>query len=612
MSELLHVSEVRSNVKCGIGCKLGPRTLVVGPNGSGKTSLLNSVELALRGAVTDFGPERGLVRKDTDILTMACNGAGAILAEVTLSNGATARYSKQGSKAARHEPPAGVNTEEVFPLWRLREDLFGAATETARRFLLSRVCGVLTAGEIASRVPSPLIDRFNQVFQVGRFATAVDALLGAVEEAARRARSASDLAAAAEALANSRAPQGAAPTDAEMSVAERAAQQAQEIAERVIAAEAYRAAAATAEAARLQTLQNREALSQSLQHLQKQREERIAVRASLPPASPEMLTAIALLPVIELHVHGQHPSCLVCGTGEIPAEVFPQRVSKLRDFVRYAKELEAKRSTLTSELAALDAQIASQRSTLDLLAKQPVEVPPSLGSATPTVGLGQAQESARGEQERLQRLKLARAEWDAAARAKDDVVRARLDGDAWKALRSELDKVIAELLDRSVAAFVSSVQRYLPATDVFFLDVRDGCRWGLMRNGAQHPVLCGAESARVCLALALATAGEEPGLKILVPEDRALDPQTLGAMMRALESAPFQVILLSVVEPADHDGAGWTIIRTQTGAHQALGVPEVRTSERKPRARAKRAAQPQPVPGAPPSSATLAAIMGDE
>ena len=68
-----YVKHIQSNVKKGVCAELGPRTLIVGPNGSGKTSILNSLELALGGFATDV-MGRGPIRKPGDLMVLSQDG----------------------------------------------------------------------------------------------------------------------------------------------------------------------------------------------------------------------------------------------------------------------------------------------------------------------------------------------------------------------------------------------------------------------------------------------------------------------------------------------------------------------------------------------------------
>ena len=64
-----YVKRVESNVKGGVAVDLGPRTLIVGPNASNKSAVVNSVEFALTGAVSDV-VGRALVKEANALLAL--------------------------------------------------------------------------------------------------------------------------------------------------------------------------------------------------------------------------------------------------------------------------------------------------------------------------------------------------------------------------------------------------------------------------------------------------------------------------------------------------------------------------------------------------------------
>jgi hypothetical protein len=119
-----------------------------------------------------------------------------------------------------------------------------------------------------------------------------------------------------------------------------------------------------------------------------------------------------------------------------------------------------------------------------------------------------------------------------------------------------LIKAGKELLISKQRSFVDAVGAYLPPGEELGVDL-DTARIGLMREGALHSALSGAEWSRVLLALASAAEdGSTPC--VLVPEDRAWDPDTLTSVMQSLSTSPVQIIIMSTVMPDDVDG--WTIV----------------------------------------------------
>ena len=167
----------------------------------------------------------------------------------------------------------------------------------------------------------------------------------------------------------------------------------------------------------------------------------------------------------------------------------------------------------------------------------------------------------------------ARAEHLQKILAKDNATQRLLLNARAQMLEIEADRDQAAKLDRVVAAakkiakvqllamksaFESRVQQFLPSTDVFKYDHESG-RMGFLSGKEFLSALSGAEWTRMVLALASAGV-EDSTLNVLMPPDRGWDRDTLYQVMCAMRGAPMQVILMSTVEPDPVEG--WTILRT--------------------------------------------------
>jgi len=139
------------------------------------------------------------------------------------------------------------------------------------------------------------------------------------------------------------------------------------------------------------------------------------------------------------------------------------------------------------------------------------------------------------------------------------VARAALDVDAWGHFMGIVQDLTNVLLEtRLIPAFEAKVNSYLPETDKFVLD-RTGMFPGLMRHGRVHTALSGSTEARVLAAMTAALA-QPDALNILVVDDRMWDGITLSRMLRALEDAPCQIIVMSTMLPRGRRRATWTTI----------------------------------------------------
>jgi hypothetical protein len=246
-------------------------------------------------------------------------------------------------------------------------------------------------------------------------------------------------------------------------------------------------------------------------------------------------------------------------------------------------------------------------------AATPTIIPAPKPVAAPSAAVVDARSAHAAAQDRVTVLATQASAWNRAKAARENAATMEQTADAWGRLREALDQAIAELLTGAVSTFVEMVQSYLHEGYRFFLQMQDGARdlpvWGLERNGVQHTSISDGEAILVSLAMAMAMNPVGTGLRIFCPEDRALDAEALSAALLALSSAPFQVILMTVVEPSSIP-EGWTVIRTGLGEHQELGVPAVAAPP--PAGQKRRRAEPVAVEApAPPPSSTHRAIMDD-
>ena len=77
-----YVVFAESNIKGGVSAALGPKTLIVGPNGTGKSAVANTVELALTGRVSDILGRRD-VAKEIELQALAPSRKGELLARTS-------------------------------------------------------------------------------------------------------------------------------------------------------------------------------------------------------------------------------------------------------------------------------------------------------------------------------------------------------------------------------------------------------------------------------------------------------------------------------------------------------------------------------------------------
>ena len=131
----------------------------------------------------------------------------------------------------------------------------------------------------------------------------------------------------------------------------------------------------------------------------------------------------------------------------------------------------------------------------------------------------------------------------------------------------ELNECIGKVIDYAVKKCIQhlsrEMQKLLPTRDYVGVEIDgDKVKIGFRKNGYLNTALSGAEWARLTMAASVVLA--EPAIfNIVIPEERAFDPQTLSDVMEALDICPFQVILCSPVHP-EREHTAWNIIDTST------------------------------------------------
>lgn len=601
-----YIAVVRSNLKAtsaealsptgGWEQRLGPRTLLLGDNATGKSRILQACELAVRGKVSDH-VGRAEVADAGRLFQLAPIGATELWAEVEIHVPATAgsvgpgdfdqdtrlepivlraRWtSKKGAKP-KHDLPGVIDPARAFPLVGVREAILGSV-DTARRFFFRYAASKLGLAEVWWKIPVELTDSVKAVGLPDKATQGVapeevvTSLLAAVEKARRRELdTAAEFRTAAKLIderAGSMAPE---PTEAQMKDATLRMQIAQETLSKAQAA----ASMGGGEAVQQRALTVRRVIAT----LEKADAEYHSMLEARPPVQgDEPLAAIEA--VLTASVSERLAHCTVCGTPGIPPTRFPERLALIHNVRGLNAQVARERSSIEKNLDRVSNELVTARATLDAL-----EAASSIG---PTAYVGPTVAEARAaldaETRTLTELGSLSGQWKTVHA--DRGRRTNLEDAATKAKAcvKVLKEIVGELLESSLEAFRGRVQSFLPSSLLFGIELRDedgvagAFTFGLKIPGTKlmHTGLSGAEWAMVTGALAAAVAGESPAganpLHVLIPEDRAFDPVHLADVMASLGRWSGQVLLGSPTPPA-RVVPGWTVV--PTGSVWARQLPD--------------------------------------
>ena len=556
------VKHVKSNVKQGVEAELSERTLIVGANGSGKTSIVQSLELVLTGTASDI-EGRDLVKREGTLIKLTTDDELTVTATLNDAEEVCYRTEKTDSGAKRCER---TKITASFPVREVRQALGGSA-DTARKWLLGRIEGDVKREDILGYLDPGVRELYtsltnaytdmNGTTEVDVFRSVIDHVKNTVRTTKAEAK---QLEMEIRALSVSLGPE---PNERTLLQAENRLQCAQKS---YTTAQQKRMEYARAEAQKnlIGTLHQR-AVSAIAEY------ERCGAAASrlkeaLPPSTEPQAELSRLRKLIadvaQTHIEQSLDQCIACGGegfvdwGGILSRMRRQEASEEAVETAYRRWKQAtQREALALNRA--EAAIASYKDAKAGTRPLPPEV-------TDTQ-LGVIEEGVAEARDGYNRLNQAVRSWLSVRSKQDALGGKRRKVIEYDALMGAMGFVEGSILERAKLDFCSLVNEYLPDQDTFEIELttetgKGICRVGLMRDGVLHTALSGAEWARMTLAMACAASGPANGaIKVFTPEERAFDPSTLAKVMEALSSAPGQVVLTSPIPP-DRVPSGWSVI----------------------------------------------------
>ena len=537
-----YFKHVRSNVKGGVDVELGEKSIIVGPNGSGKSAVQNSLELATRGFVTDL-TGRDEVKRESDLFSL---GDGDTLESVAvMDDGTEFKWStvKKGKsvKSADFSAPTSV----AWPVLEVESMLKGNA-ETQRKWLL-RVAGETSRATIHSYITdTDIYDRIAKRFEPMEEAELLAKVLEVVSSDARKSKSRMTQAeTVAEALSRGL---GAEPRDSELDDLQARLNELRSSAPMPGAVHVSQADVDSA-ATRANAAVNHWTAARSA--LEDAQDARAKIQV---PATRDLIVQMGKT---LRHIEPHNPSaCLVCGT-EVQ-----------RDWSALADQWEAQANQY-AEIDQMDREISrlatmeeSRRRVATNLVDNYKAISEKFASQPPAPDNSLLGEIAAA-QKALSEAAFVKNEWKKVRDQQSIVKEARVEHRDLSNLKDDCRSAMDALVKNSVTAFEQAVQAHLPDSDDFRLVLGDkSVSMGFVRDGVLHTALSGAEWARLTLAVASAQLrlAQHSGPVVVTPKERAWDPDTLAASMRALSDAPGQVLLLSPIRPKGRLPKGWTLV----------------------------------------------------
>lgn len=501
---------------------LGPKTLIVGPNGSGKSSIQQSLQLALLGSADDLLGRVAV--KDNGLLMSMVSAERLSVHAKTSTEQDFVFIAKDGGR-----PSHDTAGDAVLPLHTVREVLEGSPATARKAFLAWAAAGV-SAKDVAEMVPSVYAAKYTDISSaVGRGKNPVDALLATLEYVGKRQRDATKEASGAEALLKTMTLDlNEAPTEEALAEAKSQADDSLRF---------------------FHSVQNAQAAQKRILGQIEQ------TRATLAqPAAPTVDAT-----------QRQFYTSMATAAGIAAAQGLD--ACPLCSSAVGAAHIKACAAFYTAEAATLPAPSAHTPSHEELnhrlrgLAHELGQLPVTLLECD----ANHASDAAATAQTAYMELRATAEKWGSLRKARDTVSEMTRESETYKGMKKELEGVVSGLLGRVSDAFVKRVQAFMPAGWTFGLQLVEGdkevFRLGLMDGKKCRAALSGAEWATVTCAIAMAVGSDAPAdVPVLVmPEDRGWDADTLSKVLTAWSSFDGQVVIGTPTKPKKTP-KGWTVI----------------------------------------------------
>lgn len=530
-----YVERVRSPLKGGVDVVLAPKTLLLGPNGSGKTAILQALKLGVAGFVDEHEGRDGV--KDTGAISRLFTPGHDLTAEVKLSDGTTQTWEVKAKKTGFSRPSFTTTDSQGndlghllhvrFP-YRELKDLMASDERKLRVWIEGKAGTTLSEEALLSLLPSVQHQEAKKVLREFTERSPVE-LAASLKKQATASRTA---ATRNEKTIESMVQNLVLPL--ESADRERLEARKAELDEQLRSANSTTPAQHQLMCKRLgDKAEIVAALREKL--------------ASLPEPTAEdgalFVAAQSGAQLTQLHLtHFGSDVCHVCLRDGADVTAAHSRWQKL-----------LARLAAVNDRTALQRQLAQEEETLVSLVETYKNAHVSDVSAL--VEERSRAASALNLDQQNKRV------WQQVESLRQEVRVDRAMADLWVSLARTWEEEGAKMIRTRKAEFEKQVSAWLPQGERFLVDATSG-RVGLGHVLSPSQIwtsLSGAETVKVFLAM-LAAEADSSTLSVLEHDDISWDPNTLENVMLALTNAPTQVILMSAVPPS-RIPEGWHVVQ---------------------------------------------------
>lgn len=529
----MYINKLTTNVKLERDIELGERTLIIGANGSGKTAILNSVELCMAGYVSDY---RGkVVKQPRDLLALTNNDELKVAVSLSTGQKCSVRV-KRNASGTVSRPKYYGKTKLNLPMKEVSDALEGSS-KTFTSWLLKKM-SVSLDQELFLRiceeneVQASDFDLNNLIANIDDEVAALKQQVNAKRDFCRtRSMTIEEFRTTLE-------------SDIDMEAGEKLADLQHKIAEH-------------------HSLRNMLTRTSDLQHRLEERYAHTDLELSaiqhkldairnnqhLLATAEEVMThniCKELISVLELHENIEASGCMVCDGHLTNVD---QRITTLRgkvedaankiQLLRIFADLESAERDTLAELESIQQQVRDVRA----------EVAPHENRLRELGPFNEEEIEVRETQlkDAVQKADFYRARLREIERVKQELDLAQQDLENHKNRLKALQVLQSNLVDAAKDKFITSLNAHLPFQVQLQVDEKN-IHLSKLVDGASHLALSGAEYLQLKFALCEVIAEEA---SVILSEDKALDDKTLCNLLETLSTFSHQVLLTSTFRPSN-------------------------------------------------------------
>ena len=562
MSTRPYVENVHSNLKSprtngdAWSIDLGLKTLLVGSNTSHKSSVVQSIELAIAGSADDV-IGRSIVSDAALLLTLAPGDELGVTAR--LSDGSTANYNVRREEGKVKRPQHDGPGSDSLVHRSVAAALSGSAT-TARKAFLEWSGDNLTRDDVLLSLPEELHNKYVDIAKHrGKNLNETKTLIEVLNYANSRSRELSKEVKGAELILESIGDSlESKPSDSDLDKIRFAVAEARKILDVSIAQSNGGLTLEAKEKKVAELVEKRDAW------IDYKAQAGVSIRdlkSQLPHKGENVDGAIS---IVDVAIQHELNVCPVCSSSvgldhlkncqsfyQEQINTWESQSKKLLELIKAAEDRSA---GCDNNIVALDHEL------------QEIEGAALTKVDSRALPVAEAQYRLEAAMSALGKMETINDRWSDLTGAQERIQSFRADQENYRSLRIACERSVGFLLSEQARTFSGLVQRFLPDAWRFKIELMDGerevFRMGFDRNGRLHCALSGAEWATVITAVSMAVTSQMSKDKpsILIPYDRAWDTRTLSAVMRGFLSFEGQVVIASTVRPMGRPPKGWTII----------------------------------------------------